>query len=438
MKTNDKTAAPALRPISLAAALAAAAAGFVFFNKAWLTASLACLALAADCVLTVKIGKRLLSLIPDGLAAGCLIAAAASGSFFPTLIFTGAAFVIIAGSMIYATARAGASKKKKAVSLTAEILLVLILGVPALIDLCPDPLFEYGMQGGVMERTAVFSDSVRADGVREIRDLTYPSAYPNNTMDIFLTPQNKGTILYIHGGGFVIGDKDDPEQNQYLNAWIKNGYNVAAIDYALAPQYDIDTQIVQCGKAIDHLLTIADGYGIDTKKIVPAGDSAGGCLSGVLVAAATDPVYARELGLDPLLGERFRPAAWISIAGAVDLPRAGRTNNDIKSWGFNLMVVSGLSDHDYARSDKGRLCSVLGHVNGNFPPCFISDGNDGTFTDQAEDLYAALLDLGVKAEINLVPPSKAKLSHVYELLVEENALAAENFEKTLGFIESVL
>lgn len=404
----------------------------VFYHRTLLLGGAVVLTAALDILLGAgSRGRRLL--IFDLAVLLPMIPAMVIGSYIAVLIAVTVSFVSAAVLFFCAL-----KKKKRSARMLLAVLFVVLLAVPPALDWCPDPLFRFVMQQGVMAHTAQPEDTVRADGVRVLRDLTYTSAYPNNTANLFLAKENRGTVFYIHGGGFVLGDKDVASQNGYLEKWIENGYNVAAIDYALAPQYRIEKQIVQCGEALAWFFETAPVYGIDPARTVLAGDSAGGCLSGLLTAAYSSPAAAARLGVAPSSANGGRIRAWISVGSVSDAKRIGDTNLDTNSWGFNLMGVCAFGSPAYAGSEAAQAMSVLHWVNADFPPCYLSDGNTGTFTDQAQDTAAALAALGVRAEIHIVPIETAKRLHVFELDAQNDPVAAENFQKTLAFVNDVI
>lgn len=403
----------------------------VFWHRVLYLGGAIVLAAAADLLLAVNApGKRLAAL--DLAVLLPMIPAIVMGTYFAVLVADTVSFVAAAALFFCSL------KKKKCARRVLAALFVLLLAIPAALDWFPDPLFRFVMQQGVMAHTAQPEDTVRADGVRVLRDVLYPSAYPNNTANLFLTKENRGTVFYIHGGGFVLGDKDVASQNGYLEKWIENGYNVVAIDYALAPQFRIEKQIVQCGEALAWFFENAPTYGLDPARVVLAGDSAGGCLSGLLTAAYSSPEAAARLGAAPKTANGGKIRAWISIGSVSDVKRIGDTNLDTNSWGFNLMGVCAFGNPAYAGGEDAEIMSVLHWVNADFPPCYLSDGNTGTFTDQAQDTAAALAACGVRVQTNIVPLQTAKRLHVFELDVQNDPLAKENFQKTLAFVNDIL
>ncbi|WP_448697577.1 alpha/beta fold hydrolase [Mucilaginibacter sp. AW1-3] len=94
---------------------------------------------------------------------------------------------------------------------------------------------------------------------------------------------NRGCVVVIHGGSWSSGNSAQlPELNSYL---AKAGYNVAAINYRLAPKYQYPAPIEDVHSAINYLRKHADSLHIDTNQFVLLGRSAGGQIA--LLAAYT-------------------------------------------------------------------------------------------------------------------------------------------------------
>jgi epsilon-lactone hydrolase len=110
-------------------------------------------------------------------------------------------------------------------------------------------------------------------------------------------------ILYVHGGGYVIGSLDS-HRHLVTEAGRAAGVPVYALDYRLAPEHPFPAPVEDTLAAYRQLL----GQGIAPGKITIAGDSAGG---GLVVAAL---VAIREAGLpQPVCGWCISP--WIDMEG---------------------------------------------------------------------------------------------------------------------------
>jgi acetyl esterase/lipase len=110
------------------------------------------------------------------------------------------------------------------------------------------------------------------------------------TMDFF-PAQDMGTdntlpapcVIVVHGGSWAGGDsKQLPELNSYL---ARKGYNVAAINYRMAPKWQTPAPVEDIKSAISYLREHAESLQIDTNNFVLLGRSAGSQIA--LLAAYT-------------------------------------------------------------------------------------------------------------------------------------------------------
>lgn len=76
-------------------------------------------------------------------------------------------------------------------------------------------------------------------------DVTYASKHGRNTLDIYLpkdATQPLPTILWMHGGGYVGGDKR--ESRYFAASLAANGYAVVSFNYELAPEANYPTPLI--------------------------------------------------------------------------------------------------------------------------------------------------------------------------------------------------
>ena len=98
-------------------------------------------------------------------------------------------------------------------------------------------------------------------------------------------------LLYLHGGGFVIGGLETHDSLCRQLA-LRSGGAVLALDYRLAPEHRFPTAVDDAWAAMHWLAGEgAAVLGLDGSRLAVGGDSAGGTL------AATCAIHARDHGL---------------------------------------------------------------------------------------------------------------------------------------------
>lgn len=102
-------------------------------------------------------------------------------------------------------------------------------------------------------------------------------------------------LLYLHGGGFVIGGLETHDSLCRQLA-LRSGAAVVSLDYRLAPEHRFPVAVDDSWAAMRWLADKGDTLGLDRSHVAVAGDSAGGTL------AAVSAIHARDLGL-PLRGQ---------------------------------------------------------------------------------------------------------------------------------------
>jgi arylformamidase len=114
-------------------------------------------------------------------------------------------------------------------------------------------------------------------------------------LDLFCAdtgPHAAPLLVFLHGGFWRRLHKDD--FTWAAPAYVQRGVSVAIVNYGLAPATTLDTIVDQTRRAIAWLYRQADAFGIDRRRIVVAGHSAGGHLT--CMALATDwPALDRTL-----------------------------------------------------------------------------------------------------------------------------------------------
>lgn len=95
---------------------------------------------------------------------------------------------------------------------------------------------------------------------------------------------DRPALLYLHGGGWMLGDLDS---HGFLAARLARrlGLAVLLVDYRLAPEHPYPAALNDARQAWDWLQQHAPTLGLDPTRLAVAGDSAGGNLAAALCLA---------------------------------------------------------------------------------------------------------------------------------------------------------
>lgn len=251
------------------------------------------------------------------------------------------------------------------------------------------------------------------DGVTTITR-AYDSGDPGAVLDIHRRPGTAAdapVIVWVHGGGFVSGRRQD--LTNYLTILAGQGFTTVNVDYTIAPDAHYPTPVRQLGTALAYLHQNRAALGLGTGGFVLGGDSAGAQIAAQTAALATGPDYARLVAM---------PAApWASdlrgvilFCGVYDMAALGQ-GGGLLGWFVHAAGWAYSGTRDW-RTDPGfATATVTPHVTAAFPPAFISAGNADPLAPQSVALAARLGALGVAVDTLFFPPGYAPaLGHEYQ------------------------
>ena len=168
-------------------------------------------------------------------------------------------------------------------------------------------------------------------------------------------------IIWMHGGGFKFGSKEAAGVRVWCSSFARRGYLCAAINYRLGNKslkFTYNELVTNCYRGVQDVRTAlaffkthAALWGIDTTRIILAGNSAGGML-------AIQTVYSNEAELKRLLPAAVKPAPATGVASGDPTPTGVAAI--VNFWG-------GIFDTAWLRNARVPIVSVHGVQDGIVP-----------------------------------------------------------------------
>jgi acetyl esterase/lipase len=132
-------------------------------------------------------------------------------------------------------------------------------------------------------------------GVKRTRNIQYVDGDTarRHRLDVYRredTPDGAPVLLQIHGGGWMISNKD--QQGKPLQWHLaKRGWVCVAINYRLSPKATWPDHLVDCKRALAWIREHIAEHGGDPDYVVVTGGSAGGHLTAMMGLTPNDPEY---------------------------------------------------------------------------------------------------------------------------------------------------
>jgi acetyl esterase len=199
-------------------------------------------------------------------------------------------------------------------------------------------------------------------------------------------------VVYIHGGGFVLGDLDthDAICRDLVAA---GGFCLLALDYGLSPEHRFPAALGQCAAVLDWARRHARDLGADPARIAVAGDSAGGNL------AAAACLRLRDAGL-PL------PRFQLLVYPVTDLTMGcASVHQAPQHYGLSAADLGWFYAHYTGPGgDPGdRYASVIFAGLAGLPPAHVITVEHDPLRDEGEAFARALASAGVPVTARRYP-----------------------------------
>jgi len=194
---------------------------------------------------------------------------------------------------------------------------------------------------------------------------------------------------------------------------LDNNYVVISINYALSPEYRYPTPVIQLTEFIEYLKINKTKYKIDMNKIFLGGGSAGGNIIGQFINIQINDEYAKEMNIKQVLNNGEIKGAYFGCA-LFDNSRFADTNSELTNYAFKNMGLSYFNTTSLENNELVEQSNVITHSNSKFPPSYITDGNFGTFNNQAHDFANRLKELKVKYFEYIIDNTDEYIPHSFD------------------------
>jgi arylformamidase len=217
----------------------------------------------------------------------------------------------------------------------------------------------------------------------------------------------RSLLIYIHGGGWVGGDKK--QSAAAIRPWLAKGISYAAINYRLTGTDPLPAPVLDAARAVQFLRSKAGEWNIKKSRIALTGGSAGACTS-MWILLHDD--LADPMSKDPVLRESTRVTAAAVVAGQTSIdPKV------IEKWcgpnvlkhGMIWMAVGEKSMADALKNyEKHRALYVefspYNHLDAKDPPLFMTYGNNMTLpsVDAGHGIHHPVFGLKLKEKADHV------------------------------------
>jgi acetyl esterase len=194
------------------------------------------------------------------------------------------------------------------------------------------------------------------------------------------------TLIYYHGGGFVIGNIETHDSTCRRLA-SKSRCQVISIDYRLSPEHPFPAPTDDGVAAFRHIRDNAAAFGADAKRLAVGGDSAGGAIAAVVCQVLRDSGQqgpAFQMLIYPATDSSKQSASRVAFAEGYFLTK------ELMDWFWKAYVPTGTDLADL------RLSPLLAKDFKGLPPAFVLTAGYDPLRDEGRAYADRLIEAGIK------------------------------------------
>ncbi|MCP4628262.1 MAG: alpha/beta hydrolase [bacterium] len=241
-----------------------------------------------------------------------------------------------------------------------------------------------------------------------------------------VAPASDSALLWIHGGGYILGEAyvDDDVCRRMAD---ELGITIVSAEYRLAPKYPFPAPLDDCAASWQWIQGHAAELGVNSQRVIVAGESAGGGLTAALVQRLHD-----EGGQQPLAQILLSPMLDDRTVLREELTRENHfiwnNRNNRGGWQCYLGQEPGLPDVP-SYSVPARRESLAG-----LPPAWLSVGTIDVFVDENIAYVEKLKAYGVACELLLTEGG----CHSFESFWPNVSISKSHWESLSAFMRRVI
>lgn len=197
------------------------------------------------------------------------------------------------------------------------------------------------------------------------------------TLDIYYNERQgeQPVIVNIHGGAWLLGDKDDSNSIYRCQYLANHGYVVFSVNYRLLPDVPIQTQVEDVMGAVIWVKKNAARYGGDPSRIGVMGGSAGGHLATMVAWASDDPFFKPTGHYDSDVDSDVLAA--VPYYAVLDLEQTLSLGKDkLAETSYKIFLKE---KDEFNQRQIMRHVSPKYHVREGLPPTFLICGDEDNF-----------------------------------------------------------
>ena len=225
----------------------------------------------------------------------------------------------------------------------------------------------------------------------DIDDLNIPVGPEGQISIRIIRPKGNKEILpvvmYFHGGGWVLGDKDTHDR---LVREIANGANAAVVfvNFTPSPEVKYPVPIEEAYAATKYIADHGKNFSLDTSRLAVAGDSVGGNMAAAVILLAKErggPRIDYQVLFYPVTDANFDTQSYQQFANDIWLTR------EAMKWFWDNYLPD---EKTRKQPTASPLQASIDQLKGQPPALIITDEND-VLRDEGEAYAHKLIQAGV-------------------------------------------